>query len=363
MKKILAIAIASAFAAPAFAATANVDVYGTFSASVDVLDDDDSSAANVSSNASNIGIKGSEDLGGGLSAIFQMETLVQLDSSTTFGSQRDTFVGLKSNNWGTLRIGQFNTPMKEVSRKIDLFNNRIGDTRNLLRTNATNGVQSGAANAWEERFSNGIRYDTPSFMGLTGSVHYSTQFTNASTTNSGAPSTNDDRTAYSLGAQYKNGPLSLATAYQHNNRVGGVLGTNKQNDESAWRLAGSYTMGDLIVSALYHQAYDQAGVRGADRSVYGFGAGYKMGNIALKAQYYVADDVDKTSKTGADMFTIGADYNLSKRSTVYVAYAQTNNDRNTQFSVSGGGHGDNVGAGGVNGNDPSAISLGVIHKF
>lgn len=343
MKKILAAAIVSAFAAPAFAATANVDVYGVLDLSVESLDDGSSRGTNLSSNASRLGFKGAEDLGGGLSAIWQIETTLTMDRSDTYGGARDTFVGLKG-GFGTVKLGYFNTPTKQLSRKLDLFNNRLGDTRNLLRSDNTNGA---SGNTWEERFRNGIRYDTPSFSGLSGSVHYATQ-TNADVAN------NNDLDAYSLGANYANGPIFVGATYQRNNLAVG--------NESNWRLGAGYNMGDLKLVALYAKSKDQRGTSGADRGVWGLGAGYKLGNGEIKGQYYKADDEDMTANSGANLFAVGYDYNLSKRTQVYVAYAKTNNDSAARFSVTGGAHGDNLGAA-ANGSDPSGFALGMSHKF
>ncbi|MBC2732563.1 porin [Thiobacillus sp.] len=350
MKKILAIAIASAFAAPAFAATSNVDVYGYIHMSVDVLDDGTNSGTNVSSNASALGFKGSEDLGGGLNAIWQVETqLAGERRGSSFTTARDTFVGLKG-GFGTIRLGYFDTPTKNLSRKLDLFVNRIGDTRNLLRTNASNGALSSAANAWEERFDNGIRYDTPSFSGFSASVHYSTNFDNTGATN------NNNTDAYSLGANYENGPLFAGLTYQRNNLTVGT------GDETNWRLGAGYNLGDLKMVALYSKAQDQRGVNGADRDVWGLGASYKLGNGAIKGQFYKADSEDNTNDTGAKMYVVGYDYSLSKRTLAYIAYAKTKNDANAQFSaMGGGGHGDDLTIGA--GKDPDAFSIGMIHTF
>ncbi|WP_296769945.1 porin [Thiobacillus sp.] len=349
-KKLIALALASAFAAPAFAATSNVDIYGNVHMSVDVLDDGVDSATNVSSNASAFGIKGAEDLGGGLSAIWQVETnLAGERRGSTFTTARDTFVGLKG-GFGAVRLGYFNTPTKELSRKLDLFNNRIGDTRNVLRSNASSGAQGSANNAWEERFDNGIRYDTPSFSGFSASVHYSTNFDNTGTT------TTNNNDAYSLGANYANGPLFVGATYQRNNLTTGT------GDETNWRLGAGYTMGNLKMVALYSKAQDQRGVDGADRDVWGLGASYKLGNGAIKGQYYKADSEDNTTDTGAKMYVVGYDYSLSKRTLAYIAYAKTKNDANARFSaMGGGGHGDDLSI--LAGKDPDAFSIGMIHNF
>jgi len=350
MKKILAAAIVSAFAAPAFAATANVDVYGNLHLSVDYLDNGTDAATNVSSNASRLGFKGAEDLGGGLNAIWQVETTINMDNNnTSFVNQRDTFIGLKG-AFGTARLGYFDTPTKQLSRKLDLFNNQIGDTRNLLRTNTATGENPTGTNAWEERFRNGIRYDTPSFGGFTLSAHYSAQ-TNVRT------DIDNDRDAYSVGANYANGPLFVGATYQRNNLTAGT------GDETNMRLGAGFNMGALKLTALYSKSEDQRGVSGADRDIWGAGVGYKLGNGQIKAQYYKADDEDMTASSSADLYAVGYDYNLSKRSMVYAAYAKVKNDAGAAFSMSGGGgHGDNVGVAAL-GADPDGFSIGMVHKF
>ena len=80
-KTLIALAVAGVVAAPAaFAATSNVDVYGVMSFSVDRANTDDSTTFDDTDmvtgrdNVSRIGLKGSEDLGGGLSAIWQVES-------------------------------------------------------------------------------------------------------------------------------------------------------------------------------------------------------------------------------------------------------------------------------------------------
>ena len=98
-----------------------------------------------------------------------------------------------------------------------------------------------------------------------------------------------------------------------------------------------------------------------------------MGKNVIKAQYYTTSNtVSGASSIDASLMAIAWDYNFSKRTTAYVAYATTSNDDNVYYSVDWGGHGAEIvqaageiaDAGGVvGGKDPSAFSLGVIHKF
>lgn len=349
-KSLIALAVAGAFAAPAFAATSNVDIGGYMNFSVDYLDSDN--AANggnvgVSSNASNIYFKGSEDLGGGLKAIWQVQTYFSAggtgNNDTASGGadgvgSGNTFVGL-AGGFGTVIVGKNESPFKLLSRKVDLFGNQIGDSRNLT-----------AAGGFDLRPNNQIAYTTPDMSGLTGAVSY---FSNLDA----GPALDNSVDGWAVAANYANGPLMLGLGYQKtNNSNGGAA-----EDSTAWRLNAGYMIGDLKLVGFYQNASDILGVSGADRDTWGLGAGYKMGNITLKGQYYSADDLDNAANTGADMWALGVDYSLSKRTTLQFAYAETDNDNAGTFSAFGGGHGDNPGTSA--GGNPAGFSVGVVHTF
>ena len=142
-KKLLALAVAGAFAAPvAMADTSNVTIYGTINMSVDSVDGgtlqaggSNANAASaerrtrISSNNSNLGFKGTEDLGNGLSAIWQFESAISFDqqvridqaASDTGGAvgSRNTFAGFSSKTLGALTFGNQESPMKTSINKLD----------------------------------------------------------------------------------------------------------------------------------------------------------------------------------------------------------------------------------------------------
>jgi len=357
-KKLIALALASAFAAPAFAATSNVDISGQMNLSVDYLDSDN--AANggnvgVSSNASNIIFKGSADLGGGLNAIWQIQTYFSAggtgNSDTFNGSAQDgvssgnTFVGLNG-GFGTVILGKNESPVKMLSRKTDFFGNQIGDSRNLTSVGGTGSV------GFDTRPNNQVAYTTPSMSGLSGTVAYFSGMTSSGDVVDAAVD------GWAAAGNYENGPLMLGLGYEKHNlsNANALL-----NDEKVWRLAAGYAIGNFKFTGLYQKANDIAGVNSADRKVWGLGAGYNMGNILLKAQYYDAGDLNSVSNTGAQMYAVGVDYSLSKRTKLQFAYAATDNDSGAAFSAFGGGHGDNPGTSA--GGNPTGFSMGVVHSF
>lgn len=165
--------------------------------------------------------------------------------------------------------------------------------------------------------------------------------------------------AWSASLKYENGPLMLGLGWQKHNISEALAGAR---DENIWRFAASYKFGDLRLVGLYQKENDlNTGYAGDDRTVWGLGAAYAMGPFTLKGQYYRAGDTADVNNTGADMWAIGADYSLSKRTTVYAAYATTDNDSGAKYSAFGGGHGDDPGTSA--GGNPNGFGIGVKHTF
>ena len=124
-KKLLAMAVAGVMAAP-MAAQADVNVYGKFKMGLSSVNDGTNSGLAVTTDASRLGVKGSEDLGNGMEAIYQLETEVKPDASANANFGRNTFVGFKA-GWGTVRLGKFDTAYKTTTGKMDPFGDTAGD--------------------------------------------------------------------------------------------------------------------------------------------------------------------------------------------------------------------------------------------
>ncbi|MFZ3041094.1 MAG: porin [Thiobacillus sp.] len=368
MKKILAAAIVSAFAAPAFAATSNVDVYGKLHMSVSLFDESidgytdpltgntfrGTSDLQFSSNASRIGFKGAEDLGGGLKAIWQIESAVNLDEGGNDFAGRNSFIGL-SGSFGTALIGTHDTPLKLVGRQVDLFGDTMADSRNVLGGGS------------DTRAKNVVAYMTPNMSGFAIAAAYSTDLKNEGTQinedgvaivdsinkkklDSGDQS---DNGAYNLNATYANGPLFLGLGYgdgdfHENNQLGAHI-----------RGAAGYTFGNFKVVGQYDRLEDDtpadAGV--GDYDAWMVGGAYTMGAIVLKANY-MEGEYDNDDTIEPNQWTIGVDYNLSKRSSVYALYAKSED----VVLGSGAGATDQIVSGDTSG-DNSVFSIGMIHSF
>jgi predicted porin len=337
-KSLIALAVAGVVSAPAFAATSNVDVYGKLNVSMSVFNDQDPAAEDLqlSSTGSRIGFKGAEDLGGGLSAIWQIESGVNLDEQNGTLASRNSFVGLKG-GFGTVLAGNHDTPLKLVGRAVDLFGDTMADSRNVMGGGS------------DTRAQNVVAYISPDFTGMTFAAAYSTEFSGVN----GTEGDSIDSSVYNLNATYTNGPLFLGAAF------GDGDGHEAADLGAHWRLAAGYTFGNFKVVGQYDSLEDEtAAVGNGDYEAWMVGAAYTMGSAVLKANYMTGEF--DTSGVEREQWTIGADYNLSKRTSVYALYADGSN-----VTLGGGaGSSDRVAGEVVAGDDDvSVISLGISHAF
>jgi len=352
-KKLLAAAVAAVVAAPG-AAQAEVKISGLMDLSYNFIDNDTTGAAvdgeahHISSNNSRLIFKGSEDLGGGLKAIWQVGSVIAVDAGGATLNSRNTFIGLVD-DWGQVRLGRHETPYKMVGRKVDLFDNRqLGENRILVTPNA--GFSPSPVFSQDKRAPNSANYFTPVINGFQGAIAYLPE--------EGI----DDGDAWSLSAGYTNGPLYLALGYEVVNE--GYFGATEEVE--GLRLAGSYKFGDFRVVGMYQDVSDDLGVSGNDWDVWGLGGAYTFGNNTIKGQYYDRDGDNAISNQDASMFSIGLDHKFSKRTKLYVTYARVDNENGARFTVNSQGFdqgNNNTGAGVGFGDDSSGLAIGLSHKF
>jgi len=362
-KKIIALAIASALTAPAaFADTSNVTVYGVANVSYDMTKTGAVAAANsfssnkVSSNTSRLGLKGSEDLGDGLSAIWQIESLIQIDGQTAAGNtlgNRNTFAGLSSASAGTVLMGRHDTPYNLSNRKYDMFTDGLADNRSIM------GGGASAALSFNGRQPNVVAYISPAMNGLTGAIAYVAgaegQTLAAQTKGS----------AWSMAALYGNGPISANFGYEVHNAgtAPGTAGLGVTAKETAWTISGGYKVEQFEINGVYEKTSDNLGLLGVNalgHRAYYLSGKYNFGSNAVKAAYANAGS-NAAVNTGASQFSLGFDHSLSKRTTVYALYTQLSNNTAATYLLSGNGTG--APAVGGAGAKPSAFSFGMKHTF
>ena len=121
-----------------FNALADVDIYGKANVTVQSSDDGEGSFTEIKSNASRLGVKGSEKINDSLEAVYKFEFQVDVSDADSKGdnddniSARNQYVGLKG-AFGQVVIGRNDTALKQSQGKLDLFNDLEGDIKNVFK--------------------------------------------------------------------------------------------------------------------------------------------------------------------------------------------------------------------------------------
>ena len=304
-KKLIALAAASAFTLPVMAQS-SVIVYGQMDIGVASLPDEAGHDVTHIDSAlwtdSYIGVKGTEDLGGGLKAVFQVETtLVNDDATGLAGEGRDTFVGL-AGGFGTLIAGYLSTPLNNWLADYD------ANGSNTFRTSNVN-----LAGTLEARAANTVAYATPDLGGFQGVVFYTLD---------------EDRDLkkdiYGVGLRYDNDAFSAMYAWhaQHDVVDNHVIGLSY--DFGVARITGSYILNQFEPAAL------------EDESGWNLGVAVPVGNGTISVGYGQESDIGGVRDNDAKIASIAYSYDLSKRTSLYAGYRYQKpegEDNTNEFAV------------------------------
>ncbi|RSD12454.1 porin [Pandoraea apista] len=375
-KTLLAVALLGAFSAAQ--AQSNVTLYGVLDAGVTYVSKQAFKDANGNiqggsnwlaqsgvAQGSRWGLRGSEDLGGGLKAIFTLENGFDVFSGQLqqggrmFG--RQSFVGLSSNSLGTVTLGRqydsvvdFLQPVSSVP-PFGLYGAHFGDVDNIDNTFRTN---------------NSVKYTSVNYNGLTfgGMFSFGGQ--------AGQFATNR---AFSVGTGYANGPLTLGAAYLNVNNPSAAVYDNggtldkavfgatplQQADQlRVFGVGGSYSFGPATIGLLY------TNTKLKNSSFIAGGSDIKVDNYEINAKYmltpalqlaamytYTNAKFDRLgSKPKYHQVNLGVDYWLSKRTDAYVmgVYQKAAGDaKNAEI----------YGLGASSTDKQIALRVGLRHKF
>lgn len=277
-------------------ALADADLYGKANVSFQNSDDGSGSTTEVRSNASRLGVKGSETLDGGLTAIYQFEFQVAVDDGDNDGStfsQRNIFVGLQG-EMGTVKLGKFDTPLKSAQNKIDLFNDLEGDIANLITVN-------------DNRPDNVLAYTSPEAPVVFNVAYISSE---------------DDAVDNGLSASvaYTQDQLYLALAVDKDVEAPG---------SEAVRAVVQYRLNDWQFGGLLEESDDGFG----SESGYLVSAKYQLEEWALKAQFGTSD----IDESGAEALSLGADYKLARPVKLFGFVTTLESDEGTDEAYTGVG--------------------------
>lgn len=378
-KKLLAVAVAGALGAPAFALAQNatVNVYGRIyleygkvyqgntAGGLPLVDVD-----MMQTPGSNIGFRGEEKLGGNMSAWFQCESTADVRGQSQDGfCGRNSAIGLKG-GFGNVFMGVWDTPFKRVQDATGSNDTGLFGSAFVLMNNSTT-VGSGAASqaVFKRRQQNSFNYETPSWGGFQLMGTWTNLNTQTATLDS---ATGSKPRLWSLAAQYKNGPLNVYGAYETHKDV--VAGTNQ--DDKGWLLGATYTFANSIkLGGLYSQQKWETGpVTEGKVNTWHIGVDWKIsGPHGLRAAVSSANDIKGnsvtavgqrpaainggvTGSTGARLWQIRYVHTLSKRTELTLGYVRLNNDSNARYQLGG------LSANGA-GQDQHAFAFGIDHRF
>lgn len=311
----------------------DVEIYGRAHVSLDVLGDGDDYGLNASSNLSHLGFRGHHQINADYQVYFQIEQLIRYGQRGSDLASRDTFAGIRG-NFGSVRIGYFEPPGTTLRARVDQFNSRVGDSRNIA---------SGNDMAFDVRFRNGIHYTSPKYRGLTFDLQYTPH------DDTGATSQNDQE-GLSSRVTYETSRLFLGLAYQSYE--------DGEQTPQAWRFGSEYKLTDIWRMTGFVQHARQ--LEGGDRLVFGVGTAYQWGTYIGRAQLYQSSSNDNPD-TGATMLVVGIDRRFTSQFTAYVSLGVTSNDEQANFSVSAGGR--DTGLIPVLGESATGLSVGMIFNF
>jgi predicted porin len=383
MKKITYVAAAiGSYSAMSMAQAQNtVTLYGVIDESIAYTHNDGGKNA-VQMGGANLqgprwGLKGSEDLGGGLKAVFQLENGFNPSTGglgqggSEFG--RQAYVGLSSSNLGMLTLG------RQYAPDTDLVQGITGD--NYGSVFATPGDVDNYDN--DVRIDNAVKYTSPVVAGLQGEALYG--FGNK------AGSVGSGR-AWGAALAYNMGPVALAGSYQYYNGgsvVSGVRtysgagdsiynsivneGYSSASSVKIARVAGQYTIGPVVAGASFSNSQYTSDAASTFSSTQKYNAAavfaaYSFTPALTTAAGYsfTKSSGDSSAKYNQVSFTV--DYNLSKRTDVYLVGAWQHASGNVR-----GANGTSIvdaqasfGSYGINGANQAAqeyAAVGIRHRF
>ncbi|THF63139.1 porin [Pseudothauera nasutitermitis] len=350
-KKLIALAVATLVAAPAFAQS-NVTVYGVVDMGLDhrsgsKTHKNRSGLDSGLQSGSRIGFRGVEDLGNGLKASFVLEQGINVDRNSTAGllgsnANRQSFLAL-SGGFGTVALGRQETPQHKFVDAVDPFG---GGT-----VGQANGVYAKTAS----RLDNVIAYVTPDFSGFSLTAAYTA---NGTADEAAIPKNTPDTNlkVFALHPVYKNGPLLVGLNYI---RTKAETAT-QDNKSSTWEVGAAYDFGVLRLSVLYGEIdYDNHATYGDnDRKQWMLGASIPVGAAGKVAVSYVNAEYDKKiagNNIEGKQVAVGYFHDLSKRTNLYAAYAKRSDEM--RFTNSGSGVVEN------NTGYKNGLNVGIRHRF
>ncbi len=323
---------------------------------------------------SEIGFRGEEKLGGGMSAWFTCTSSADPRGVNGDGfCTRNSAVGLRG-GFGNFFVGNWDTPFKRTMVNTGGRDTGIFGTAFLLSGNSTTVTDGASTGVFKRRQRNSINYDSPNFGGF--QLMAATTSTNSSTAATSSIAGAKPR-VWSLAGQYRGGPLTVAGGYEQHDKMynANVANSTFAGDGKGWHLGAEYTLGSVKLGGIFtEQKGQQAAATNTKVKAWQLGAEWNIaGPHNLHFGYTVADDMKGTngadqgsrplvsatgaSNTGAKLYQIRYVHAFSKRTQGTVGYVNLKNDTSANYNLGG-----ITGVAGAGSKD-SAVAFSIAHRF
>ncbi|WP_233857985.1 porin [Paraburkholderia sp. HD33-4] len=346
----------------------SINFYGRFINSIDwVTGGGNPGSVRMANYGSAWGFRGSETLTSDLKAVFQVESSFSTtDGTGTFGA-RETFVGLSSKTFGSLRMGRFQAPFDRHG----IFGDTLAETQGLgittvlwsncgIAMKGTAGYTK-AQGCFDIKYPTSIRYDSPNFGPVFGAVQYYAYDQDVNNGGLGAPH------VWSASLNYVSGRLQAAIGFEGDY---GVLGPGQNNYAAeivaGYQLTQSVYFGGIVQQLNYEVNAQRQNIR---QNMLGLVARYTPGPWGFELNYGIAGSgygsapigasvgsVKKGPNTGAQHIVFTTRYDFSKRTALYAQLVALRNASNAIYSIKPMG----IQSPGEN---EQGVSLGIIHYF
>ena len=355
-KKLIVLALAAAFSAPAFAETT---VYGVVDAVVANVSADgmksDMSVHSGGLGGSRLGVKASEDLADGMKASIVLEYSLDVATDSSVGNARQELVSL-SGGFGAVAAGYLQSTGYDFSR----FDPTSGSLVSPLGNITGKGGFLVGNNASLKRLNRALGYTSPDMGGLTIGANYSTATDGTMDIGTAETSTKEKATAYLVSANYVAGPFAAAAVYANNTAAVAALSTAAAVTTKESALGASYDLGMAKLFATYQT--NKVSTAAESNAVMSVSAAAPFGDSTVVLTYAKGDMKADNANGDADVSGYSLVYlnKLSKTTTFYASYnTMSQATAADKYSVANNAFGTNA----ANGADSSMVAAGLSKKF
>jgi GBP family porin len=343
----LTLGLLACTAMPVQAQSTNVRMYGVLDGFVEAANTGQGTVYRLGSGgifSTRIGFTGVEDLGGGMKALFVLESQFALDTGTLINGGRlfgrTATVGLEKNGFGKIELGRMSTQINDSLST--LYMARYGAGNFLYNPNST------------MIHDNTLKYTSPAWGPIVVAARYDFGETAGSgTRNSGR----------SIMATYRQGAAVALAGYTQSF---GPLDISTVGDKlKVFTVGGAYDFGAIRPLVLVQSLKSENAPHTVDQRMINVGLEVRAGAGGFRFEYETLKNNALADADGKAL-SVRYDYPLSKRTTIYTGAAKVRSERNVYYPIVGASGSSPVAfpiAASYNGLDPSSVIVGIAHMF